>query len=82
MYLLRKHILGVLTHTTAWYRLWKGDETLKKVSIYVAWLHFTQYYDISSSVSPHLIDPKGSVGNPDYIFTLSTCQATFISDIM
>ena len=27
-YLLRGYFLGVLTHTTAWDRLWGGDETL------------------------------------------------------
>ena len=27
-YPLRGYILGVLTHTTAWDRLWGGDETL------------------------------------------------------
>ena len=27
-YLLRGYILGVLTHTTAWDRHWRGDETL------------------------------------------------------
>ena len=29
MYLLLGYILGVLTHTTAWYRHWEGDESLK-----------------------------------------------------
>ena len=28
-YPLRGYILGVLKHTTAWDRLWEGDETLK-----------------------------------------------------
>ena len=28
-YPLHGYILGVLTHTTAWDRLWGGDETLK-----------------------------------------------------
>ena len=28
-YPLRGYFLGVLTHTTAWDRLWGGDETLK-----------------------------------------------------
>ena len=46
-------------HTTAWDRLWEGDETLKCVSIYIAWLHFTQYCNIHSSVSPRLMDPRG-----------------------
>ena len=27
-YLLRRYILGVLTHTTAWDRQWGGDETM------------------------------------------------------
>ena len=35
-YPLRGYILGVLTHTTAWDRHWKGDETLKLVLVYVA----------------------------------------------
>ena len=39
-YPLRRYILGVLTHTTAWDRLWGGDYTLKGVSIHVALLHF------------------------------------------
>ena len=38
-YLLRRYILGVLTHTTAWDQIWGGDYTLKGVSIYVALLH-------------------------------------------
>ena len=37
-YPLRGYILGVLTHTTTWDQHWGGDETLKLVLIYVAWL--------------------------------------------
>ena len=37
-YPLPGYILGVLTHTTAWDRHWGGDETLKLVLVYVAWL--------------------------------------------
>ena len=37
-YPLRGYILGVLTHTTAWELHWGGDETLKLVLVYVAWL--------------------------------------------
>ena len=36
-----RYILGVLTHTTAWKQHWGGDETLKKVLKYAAWLHLT-----------------------------------------
>ena len=35
-YPLRRYILGVLTHTTAWDQNWGGDETLKLVLVYVA----------------------------------------------
>ena len=35
-YPLRGYILGVLTHTTAWDRHWRGDETLWLVLVYVA----------------------------------------------
>ena len=38
-YPLRGYILGVLAHTTAWDQMWGGDDTLKGVSIYVAWLN-------------------------------------------
>ena len=38
-YPLCGYILGVLTHTTAWDRLWGGDYTLKGLSIYIALLH-------------------------------------------
>ena len=38
-YPLWRYFLGVLTHTTAWDQHWEGDETLKWVSMYVAWLH-------------------------------------------
>ena len=38
-YPLGGYILGVLTNITAWDRLWGDDETLKQVSIYVAWFH-------------------------------------------
>ena len=83
-YPLRGCILGVLTHTIAWEQLWEGDGTLDQVSIYVAWLHFAQYHNVRSSVSPRLMDQaKGSEGDPDYIFfNLNTCQATFITDIL
>ena len=37
-YLLRGYILGVLTHTTAWDQHWGGDEILKLVLVYIAWL--------------------------------------------
>ena len=37
-YPLHRYILGVLRHTTAWDRHWGGDETLKLVSVFVAWL--------------------------------------------
>ena len=37
-YPLCGYILGVLTHTTGWYQHWEGDETLKLVLVYVAWL--------------------------------------------
>ena len=37
-YPLRGYFLGVLTHTTAWDRLWRGDETLNCV-VYT-WLGF------------------------------------------
>ena len=37
-YPLRRYILGVLTHTTAWDQNWGGDETLKLVLVCVAWL--------------------------------------------
>ena len=38
-YPLRGYILGVLTHTTAWDRYWRGDETLDWVNkkIVVGW---------------------------------------------
>ena len=58
-YPLRGYTLGVLTHTTACDRLWEGDETLKRVSIYITWLHFNPYFNIRSSVSPLLMDPRG-----------------------
>ena len=32
------YILGALTHTTAWNQHWGGDEALKLVLVYVAWL--------------------------------------------
>ena len=32
-YPLCEYILGVLMHTTAWYRLWERDETLMRVLI-------------------------------------------------
>ena len=35
---LRGNILVVLRHTTAWDRYWGGDETLKLVLVYIAWL--------------------------------------------
>ena len=35
-YPFRGYILGVLTHTIAWDRHWRGDETLKLVLVYVA----------------------------------------------
>ena len=38
-YPLCRYILGVLMHTTACDLLWEGNEMLKWVSIYVAWLH-------------------------------------------
>ena len=41
-YPIHGHILGVLTHTTAWDQYWEGDETLKWVLIYAAWLCFPQ----------------------------------------
>ena len=37
-YPLRRYILDMLTHATAWDRHWGGDETLKLVLVYVAWL--------------------------------------------
>ena len=37
-YPLRRYILGLLTHTTAWDQHWGGDETLKLVLVYIAWL--------------------------------------------
>ena len=38
-YPLRRYILGVLTHTTAWDQLWGGDYILKGVSICIALLY-------------------------------------------
>ena len=52
-YPLREYSLGVLTHTTAWDRLWEGNETLNEFQ------HFAQYCNIRSSVSPRLMDPRG-----------------------
>ena len=49
---LHGYILGVLMHTNAWDGLWKGDETLKWVSVNIAWLHFTQYCKICSLCLP------------------------------
>ena len=37
-YPLRGYILGVLMHTIAWDQNWGGDETLKLVSVHIAWL--------------------------------------------
>ena len=37
-YLLRRYILGMLMHITAWDQHWGDNETLKRVLIYVAWL--------------------------------------------
>ena len=37
-YQLHGYILRVLTHTTAWYQHWGGDETLKLGLVYVAWI--------------------------------------------
>ena len=37
-YPLRGYILGVLTHKTALDQHWGGDETLRLVLVYVAWL--------------------------------------------
>ena len=71
-------------HTTAWDWLWEGDETLKWVSIHAAWLNSTHYCNIDSSFSPRLMGPRGlRVTQTTYMFfTIKTCQATFISDIM
>ena len=67
-YPVHGYILSVLAHTTAWDRLWKGDETLKWVSLYVAWLHFTQYRNIRSKVSPCLMDPNSMRVPRQHIF--------------
>ena len=37
-YPLRGYILGVLTHTTALDQHWGGDEILKLVLVFIAWL--------------------------------------------
>ena len=83
-YPLRRYILGVLTHTTAWDRHWGGDETLKKVLINADQLHLAKYSNAWISASPCLIDPRqGSEGDPECIFSpLDTYQETFISDTL
>ena len=69
MYLLREYSLVVLMHTTAWDRLWGGDEILKWVSIYITWLHLAWYCNVRSLASPQLMDPRG----------LRVTQTTYVS---
>ena len=54
-YPLCGYILGVLTHTTAWDRHWRGDETLNWVLIKVACFHLAWYCDVWSSASSCLM---------------------------
>ena len=54
---------------------------VKWVSIYIDWLHLASYCNVQSSALPD--GPKGSEGDPDYIFfTRNTYQASFIGDIL
>ena len=70
-------------HTIAWDRHWGGDETLKLVLVYVAWLLLSSCRNVYNLASLHLMDPQGSGGAQECIFfTLNTYQATFISDTL
>ena len=48
-------------HTTAWDRHWGGDEILKLVLVYGAWLLLSLCHNECNSASPHLMDPRGLV---------------------
>ena len=69
-YPLRGYILGVLTHPTAWDRHWRGDETLKLVLVYVAWLLLSYCRNVCNSASSHLMDPKDLVVPKNAYFSL------------
>ena len=62
----------MLTHTTAWDQHWGGDETLKLVLVYVAWLLLSYCRNVCNSASPHLIDPRGLVVTKNVYFSLLT----------
>ena len=90
-YPLRGYILGVLTHTTAWDRLWGGDLFLRSYIRYRRGLTgllelwpcgFKICYTHLGFASAAAF-PLGTDGDPGCIFfSLKTCQATFISDIL
>ena len=75
---LRKYILGVLTHTTAWDQFWRDDETLKWVSIYITWLHLA-YCNEQSTASPCLMDLRGLRGTQTTHFSLLTHAKQLLS---
>ena len=54
-----RYILGVLTKTTVMDRLCKDDEKVKGISVEIAWLQFSQYCNVRSSISPYGMDLRG-----------------------
>ena len=96
-YPLRGYFLGVLTHTTAWDRLWGGEKTqvlvwnsLGVASLGSSLICLLKLWPCGFKIeythlgfAPAAAVPLGSEDDPGCIFfMLDTHQATFISEIL
>ena len=87
----RTIIFSYFPHTRkyplCWYILvgqtlhWGGDEASKWVLIYVAWLQLFYYYDLQSSASLSLMDPRDLRVTHDAYFSLLTHTKQLLSVI-